>query len=154
MNTECLNNNSNNGNDYERFSYVMVNVITDRELCHFKSEILLLSLLEQQIGLDISLYNLHSSLACQTRPKEGTTLTFFQLHYTTYIFPFLALDSKYVCQDYGESHSFTKSDFLRKKYMHNLPVAIWQTYQAEGCAYETNEHSLHFVNFAGIVIIL
>lgn len=114
MNTECLNNNSNNGNDYERFSYVMVNVITDRELCHFKSEFLLLSLLVQQIGLDISLYNLHSSLACQTRPKEGTTLTFFQLHYTTYIFPFLALDSKYVCQDYGESHSFTESDFLER----------------------------------------
>lgn len=28
-------NNSNNGNDYEQFSYVTINVITDREMCHF-----------------------------------------------------------------------------------------------------------------------
>lgn len=64
---------------------------------------------------------------------------FLELHYATYILPFLALDSKCVCYDYGEGHSLTKSDFLRKNYTYNLPVAIWQTYQAEDCACETNE---------------
>ena len=28
-------NNSNNGDDYEQFSYVTINVIMDREMCHF-----------------------------------------------------------------------------------------------------------------------